>query len=255
MAMHGGVISYGGTFLVFSDYARPAIRLAAMMGAHSIFVFTHDSIALGEDGPTHQPIEHIMSLRAIPGLTVFRPADANETAQCWKMAIARKGPAVFALTRQKLPVLDNGLHRIDEGVSRGAYVLKEAGKSSTGTPTGAGVRPAVVLLATGSEVNLALASAEILQERGIPARVVSMPSWEIFDEQPEEYRLKILPKAIPRLAIEAGITTGWEKYTHDPQAVVGLNRFGASAPGPVAYDRLGFNTENVVKMATNLVRG
>jgi len=254
MAMHGGMIPYGGTFLVFSDYARPAIRLAALMGAHSIFVFTHDSIALGEDGPTHQPVEHVMSLRAIPGLTVFRPADANETAQCWKAAILRKKPAVFALTRQGLPVMDSGLCRIDEGVSRGAYVLKEAGQSSAGAPASAGAKPAVILLATGSEVNLALDAAGDLETKGIPTRVVSMPSWEIFDEQPEEYRLKVLPAGVPRLAIEAGITTGWERYTHDPKAVLGLNRFGASAPGPVAYKKLGFNIENVVKMATNLVR-
>ena len=259
MAMHG-LIPYGGTFLVFSDYARPAIRLAALMSAHSIFVFTHDSIVVGEDGPTHQPVEHVMSLRAIPGLTVFRPADANETAQCWKAAITRKAPAVFALTRQGLPVMDSGLCRIDEGVSRGAYVLKEAGQSgagapsSAGAPSAAGAKPAVILLATGSEVSLALDAAGDLEAKGIPTRVVSMPSWEIFDEQQDEYRLKVLPAGVPVLAIEAGITTGWEKYTHDPGAVLGLNRFGASAPGPVAYKQLGFNIENVVKMATNLVR-
>lgn len=247
MTMHGGVIPYGGTFLVFSDYARPAIRLAALMGAHSIFVFTHDSIALGEDGPTHQPVEHLMSLRAIPGLTVFRPADANETAQCWKAAIGRKGPAVLALTRQNLPVLDPALHGTAEGVSRGAYIVREAGDNTA--------EPALVLLATGSEVNLALEAAGVLEDKGIPTRVVSMPSWEIFEEQPEEYRLKILPAAAPRLAIEAGITTGWERYTHNPRAVIGLDRFGASAPGPVAYDRLGFNIENVVRIATNFVRG
>jgi transketolase len=265
MAMHGGIIPYGGTFLVFSDYARPAIRLAALMGAHSIFVFTHDSIALGEDGPTHQPVEHVMSLRAIPGLTVFRPADANETAQCWKAAILRKGPAVLALTRQGLPIMEPGLFGIEEGVARGAYVIKEAGKDNTGRegadspdgaapPAGGGTKAAVILLATGSEVSLALEAAGTLEEKGIPTRVVSMPSWEIFDEQPEDYRLKVLPAGVPRLAVEAGITTGWEKYTLDPQAVLGLNRFGASAPGPVAYKKLGFNIENIVKMATNLVR-
>jgi transketolase len=267
--MHGGIIPYGGTFLVFSDYARPAIRLAALMGAHSIFVFTHDSIAVGEDGPTHQPVEHVMSLRAIPGLTVFRPADANETAQCWKAAILRRGPAVLALTRQGLPVMDAASLGIEDGVARGAYVIKEAGSGgaeapdSAATPAGnggagaakeagAGGKPAIILLATGSEVSLALEAAGALEEKGIPARVVSMPSWEIFDEQPEEYRLKVLPPGVPRLAVEAGITTGWEKYTHDPGAVLGLNRFGASAPGPVAYKELGFSVENVVRMATRL---
>jgi len=263
MAMHGGIIPYGGTFLVFSDYARPAIRLAALMGAHSIFVFTHDSIALGEDGPTHQPVEQLMSLRAIPGLTVFRPADANETAQCWKAAISRKGPAVLALTRQGLPVMDSGSLGIEDGVARGAYVIKEAGSGGSGapdsasTPTGnggpkAGGKPALILLGTGSEVSLALEAAGTLEEKGIPTRVVSLPCWEIFDEQPEEYRLKVLPAGVPRLAIEAGITTGWEKYTNDPGAVLGLNRFGASAPGPVAYKELGFSVENVVRMATRL---
>jgi transketolase len=271
MAMHGGIIPYGGTFLVFSDYARPAIRLAALMGAHSIFVFTHDSIAVGEDGPTHQPVEHVMSLRAIPGLTLFRPADANETAQCWKLAISRRGPAVLALTRQGLPVMDPGRFGIEDGVSRGAYVVKEAGRnpageSGAGSPddgaappggtatVGGRGKPAIVLLATGSEVSLALEAAGELGEKGIPTRVVSMPSWEIFEEQPEDYRQRVLPPGIPRLAIEAGITTGWEKYTHDPEAVLGLNRFGASAPGPVAYKELGFSIENVVKMAINLVR-
>ncbi|MGD8628382.1 MAG: transketolase [bacterium] len=272
MAMHGGMIPYGGTFLVFSDYARPAIRLAALMGAHSIFVFTHDSIALGEDGPTHQPVEHLMSLRAIPGLTVLRPADANETAECWKLAIKRKGPAVLALTRQSLPVMDTEISRIEEGVSRGAYVIREAGAKSAAASVDAGARvdsaalgdiaatadagatPALILLATGSEVSLALDAAGDLEAKGIPTRVVSMPSWEIFDEQPGEYRRKVLPAGVPMLAIEAGITTGWEKYTHDPEAVLGLNRFGASAPGPVAYRELGFSVDNVVKMATNLVR-
>ncbi len=255
MAMHGGLIPYGGTFLVFSDYARPAIRLAAMMEAHSILIFTHDSIGVGEDGPTHQPVEHVMSLRAIPGLTVLRPADANETAECWKAAIERRGPAAFALTRQKLPVLDPGKYALTEGVARGAYILREAQRNVQGAGGPETVKPGIVLIATGSEVSLALEASKVLGEKGIPARVVSMPSWEIFDEQPEEYRRRVLPAGIPRLAIEAGITTGWEKYTGSPAAVIGLNRFGASAPGAVAYDRLGFNIENVVQVATNLVRG
>lgn len=245
MARHGGVLPYGGTFLVFSDYARPALRLAGMMKAPGIFVFTHDSIGVGEDGPTHQPVEQLMCLRAIPDLTVFRPADANETAACWKAALERRGPAALVLTRQKLPILDPKTYAIKEGVPKGAYVLKEA----------EGEEPDMVLLATGSEVHLALGSAEALKGKGIRARVVSMPSWEIFDEQGEEYRRDVLPPGMPKLAVEAGITAEWEKYTGSTQAAIGLNRFGVSAPGSIAYNKIGFNIDNVVNRAIKLVRG
>ena len=245
MAQHGGVIPYGATFLVFSDYARPALRLAAMMDAPSIFVFTHDSIGVGEDGPTHQPVEQLMSLRGIPNLTVLRPADANEAAACWKVALERHKPAALVLTRQKLPVLDPNTYAVGEGVPKGAYMLKGA----------EGGKPEVILIATGSEVHLALDSAEALKVKGVGAGVVSMPAWEIFDEQPEEYRRVVLPPEVPKLAIEAGITAGWEKYTGSGQAVIGLNRFGASAPGSVAYKNLGFSVENVVNRAMRLARG
>jgi transketolase len=245
MAVHGGLIPYGSTFLVFSDYARPALRLAGMMQAHGIFVFSHDSIALGEDGPTHQPIEQLMSLRAIPGFTVMRPADANETAACWRMALERKKPAALILTRQKLPVLDTEAYPISDGVPRGAYVLSEP---KQGTPE-------VILVATGSEVHLALEAAHDLGAEGVGVRVVSMPSWEIFEEQPDAYKREVLPTEIPKLALEAGVTLGWERYTGVTGEVIGLDRFGASAPGAIAYSNLGFNVENVVKKAMALARG
>jgi transketolase len=244
MALHGGLIPYGSTFLVFSDYMRPALRLAAMMQAAGIFVFSHDSIALGEDGPTHQPVEQTMSLRAIPGLTVLRPADANETAACWRLALERRRPAAILLTRQRLPVLDPSSYHIEEGVPRGAYVLKDA----------EGDTAEVVLIATGSEVHLALRAHDILAARGIAARVVSMPSFEVFGEQPGAYREAILPPGIPCLAIEAGVTLGWQRYVGARGDVVGLDRFGASAPGEVVYERLGFTVESVVDKAMKLVR-
>jgi transketolase len=245
MALHGGLIPYGATFLVFSDYMRPAIRLAGLMKAHSILVFSHDSIALGEDGPTHQPVEQLMSLRMIPNLTVMRPADANETVACWKIAVEAQGPLALILSRQKLPVLDPSGRMIQEGVMRGGYVLREATQAD----------PDIVLVATGSEVHLALEAADALEQRGIAARVVSLPSWEIFEKQPAAYRDKVLLAGIPRLAIEAGVSTGWERYAGSPEAVIGLDRFGASAPGDVAYSKLGFNVDNVVKKATRIARG
>ena len=245
MALHGGLIPYAATFLVFSDYMRPALRLAAMMNAPGIFVFTHDSIALGEDGPTHQPVEQLMSLRAIPGLKVLRPADANETAACWQLAIARQGPVALALSRQKLPVLDPARYPVAKGVPRGAYAVAEV----------EGGRPDVILIGTGSEVHLALEAAEALRAHDVKTSVISMPSWEIFDEQPDEYRIRILPPDVPKLAVEAGVTLGWHRYTGDTGRVVGLDRFGASAPGPVVYDKLGFNVENVVNQALSLLRG
>lgn len=244
MALHGGVIPYGATFLVFSDYMRPSLRLAAMMGARSIFVYTHDSIGLGEDGPTHQPVEHLMSLRAIPGLTLLRPADANETAAAWRVAIEHDGPVALALTRQKLPVLDSARHGIAEGLTKGAYVLADAEAGA----------PDVILIATGSEVHLVLAAREELGARGVPARVVSMPSWELFDEQPANYREQVLPPAIPKLAVEAGVPRGWHDYVGDKGDVIGLQRFGASAPGNIVMEQLGFSVDHVVERALALRR-
>jgi transketolase len=243
MALHGGVIPYGGTFLVFSDYMRPAIRLSALMQVPSIFVFTHDSIALGEDGPTHQPIEHLMSLRAIPGLTVIRPADANETAAAWRVAVEGSGPVALALTRQKLAVLDAENIPIAEGVRRGAYILSEAESGKID----------IILIGTGSEVSLVLEVKEALRDKGVDARVVSMPSWELFDGQPESYRKHVLPAGAPKLAVEAGSPRGWRDYLGENGDVIGLNRFGASAPGEVAMANLGFRVDRVIERAMELV--
>jgi len=244
MALHGGIIPYGSTFLIFSDYMRASIRLAALMNTHSLFVFTHDSIGLGEDGPTHQAIEHLMSLRAMPNMTVMRPADANETAEAWRIAIQRQKPMCMALTRQKLPVLDAQRYPIRQGVAKGGYVLAEA----------EGGKPQIVLIATGSEVQLALGAREELGKETIAARVVSMPCWELFDEQPADYRQQVLPKDVPKLAIEAGATLGWCRYVGDSGGVIGIDRFGASAPGNVAMEKLGFNVPNVVEHARKLVK-
>jgi transketolase len=240
MAAHGGLIPFGSTFFVFSDYAKPAIRLAALMQVHSLFVFTHDSIALGEDGPTHQPIEHLMALRAVPGLTDFRPADANETAAAWRLALERKGPSFFALSRQDLPVLDPATHDAYASVSKGAYVLQDASK------------PQVVLIGAGAEVWPALAAAKLLAADGIQARVVSFPSWKIFEEQTAEYKASVLPSGVPRLAIEAGATLGWWKYVGLDGDVIGIDRFGASAPGPKVLAEFGFTAENVAARAKKL---
>ena len=238
MALHGGLIPYGGTFLVFSDYARGAIRLAALQKTHIVLVFTHDSIAMGEDGPTHQPIEHLLALRAIPELTLLRPADANEAVAAWKLAIERPGPCALVFTRQKVPVLDPNRFPIAAGVPRGGYVLQE------------GAGPArVVLVATGSEVSLALEAQSKLAERGVAARVVSLPSWGIFDEQPEAYREEVLPPGVPVVSIEAGTTLGWSRYVGRHGASVGIDHFGASAPGPVLLKEFGFTAEHVVEVA------
>jgi len=242
MAAHGGLIPFGSTFFVFSDYAKPAIRLAALMQVHSLFVFTHDSIALGEDGPTHQPVEHLMALRAVPGLTDFRPADANETAAAWKLALERKSPSFFALSRQDMPVIDPAEHDAYAGVSKGAYVLQDASN------------PQVVLIGTGAEVWPAMDAAKLLAADGIQARVVSFPSWKIFEEQTEEYKASVLPAGVPRLAIEAGATLGWWKYVGLDGDVVGLDRFGASAPGPIALANLGFGADSVAARAKKLVK-
>ena len=242
MAAHGGLIPFGSTFFVFSDYAKPAIRLAALMQLHSLFVFTHDSIAVGEDGPTHQPIEQLIGLRAIPGLTDFRPADANETAAAWRLALERQGPSFFALSRQDLPVIDSAAHEVYAGVSRGAYVLEEA------------ATPQIVLIGTGAEVWPCVEAAKLLAAEGIRARVVSFPSWKLFEEQPAEYKASVLPAGVPKLAVEAGATVGWWKYVGQEGDVVGLDRFGASAPGSKVLAELGFSAENVAAWAKKLVK-
>jgi transketolase len=241
MAAHGGLIPFGSTFFVFSDYCRPALRLAALMSVHSLFVFTHDSVGLGEDGPTHQPIEHLMSLRAIPQLTDFRPADANETAACWKLALERKSASFMALSRQDLPVLDAAL--AFAGAPKGAYSV---------TPEV--TAPEVILIATGSEVSTCLKAAAELKTAGITASVVSMPSFRIFDEQPAEYKAALFPEGTPKISLEAGATMGWWKYVGHNGAVIGIDRFGASAPGPIALDKLGINVANVVEHAKKLVK-
>jgi len=240
MALHGGVIPYGGTFLVFSDYMRPAIRLAALMELPVIFIFTHDSVALGEDGPTHQPIEQLPSLRTIPNLVVLRPADANETVEAWRVALEHHaGPVALLLTRQKLPVLDRSTLAPAEGVRRGAYVLAD----SQGTPD-------VILIGSGSEVEVALNARQQLAEQGVRARVVSMPSWELFEQQSPEYRAEVLPPDVSaRLAIETAAPLGWERYVGLQGDVVGINRFGASAPYKVILEQFGFTGENVALRA------
>jgi transketolase len=242
MAAHGGLIPFGSTFFVFSDYAKPAIRLAALMQTHSLFVFTHDSVGLGEDGPTHQPVEHMMALRAVPGLTDFRPADANETAAAWRLALERKGPSFFALSRQDLPVIDPAAHDAYAEVSRGAYVLQDASN------------PQVVLIGTGSEVSAAMDAAKLLAAEGIAVRVVSFPSWKIFEEQTAEYRASVLPAGVPKLAVEAGATLGWWKFVGQDGDVIGLDRFGASAPGPTVLKELGFGADSIAARAKALVK-
>ncbi len=241
MAVHRGLRPFGSTFFVFSDYAKPALRIAALMKSNSLFVFTHDSIGLGEDGPTHEPIEHLTALRTVPHMTDFRPADANETAAAWRLALERGGPAFFALTRQDLPVIDASKHDIYGGVSKGAYVLEDT------------AHPQVILIATGSEVSVALGAANLLAAVGIAARVVSMPSWKIFEEQTAEYRASVLPANVPKLAVEAGAPQGWWKYVGTGGDVVGLDRFGASAPGKIVMAELGFTPENVAARAKKIV--
>jgi transketolase len=242
MAAHGGLIPFGSTFFTFSDYCKPALRLAAIMQIRSLFIFTHDSIGLGEDGPTHQPIEHLTMLRAVPHLTDFRPADANETAAAWRLALERKGPSFFALSRQDLPVIDPATVDVYAGVSKGAYVLQDSAK------------PQVVFIATGSEVSAAVEAAKILTGEGIQSRVVSMPSVKIFDEQSDAYKASVLPAGVPRIAIEAGASLGWWKYVGLDGDVVGLDRFGASAPGRIVLEKLGFGAASIASRAKKLVK-
>lgn len=244
IALHGGLTPYGGTFLVFSDYMRPSIRLAGLMKLPVIYVFTHDSIAVGEDGPTHQPVEHLIGLRSIPGLTVIRPADATETVQAWRYAVTHPdGPVALILSRQKLPVLDGNRFSPAEGLERGAYILSDSEK-----------RPEVILIGTGSEVHICLEAGQILGEKGTAVRVVSMPSWELFEKAPKEYRDRVLDPEVPaRIAVEAGRTMGWERYTGIRGAVIGMDRFGASAPGGRVLEEFGFTAENIVQTAMGLL--
>jgi transketolase len=240
MALHKGVRPYGGTFLVFADYCRPAIRLATLMKVPVIYVFTHDSVAVGEDGPTHQPVEHLAALRAIPGLTVIRPADATETAQAWRLVIQNvNGPVALILSRQNLPVLPQRLGYPAAELRKGAYILSD----SNGTPD-------VILIGTGSEVHLCLEAQSILATRGVKSRVVSMPSWELFDRTPQSYKDTVLsPQVTARVAVEAGIGMGWERYIGNSGAMIGINRFGASAPGATVMDKYGINVSAIVAKA------
>jgi transketolase len=245
LAAHGGFIPYGATFLVFSDYMRPPIRLAALMGLHVVHVFTHDSLALGEDGPTHQPVEQLASLRAIPNAIVIRPADANETAVAWKVAVETTDrPVLFALSRQKLPTLDRKQYASAEGVRQGAYILSDA----------PGGKPDVILIASGSEVDLIVRAAAQLRDEGVAVRCVSMPSWELFEAQPQDVRDRVLPPSIgARLAVELGAPQGWDKYVGPRGAIMGVNRFGASAPGETVVREYGFTVERVCQAARALL--
>ncbi len=243
IALHGGFIPFGGTFLVFADFMRPAVRMAALMGLRSIFVFTHDSIAVGEDGPTHQPVEHAMSLRVIPNLCVIRPADALETAMAWQTAcLNQHKPTALLLSRQKLPVLHKYAAVIHDNAGKGAYVL-DAGQGEA----------KAVIIATGSEVHLALEAQAKLAEEGICVSVVSMPSWDMFEMQSEEYKKSVLPEGLPKVAVEAGVTLGWSRYTGSEENVIGINKFGASAPGGTVMKEYGFTAENVAAKVKSLL--
>jgi transketolase len=244
MTVHGGLRVFGGTFLIFSDYMRPSVRLAALMRLHVIYVYTHDSIGLGEDGPTHQPIEQLTALRCIPNMTVIRPGDANEAAVAWRVAMVQTGgPVALALSRQKLPFIDRTKFASAAGVARGAYVLGDA----PGGP------PQVVLLASGSEVSLIMGAQERLATAGVRARIVSVPSLELFAKQSSEYQDEVLPPGVPRLAVEAGHPMSWYRWVGSTGAVLGLERFGASAPYQRVYQELGLTVDHVVEMARGLV--
>ena len=247
---HGGFIPYGGTFLTFSDYMRGSVRLAALSGLHVVYVWTHDSVGLGEDGPTHQPVEHYAALRAIPNLWFLRPGDANETAAAWAVAVARhledpSGPVALSLTRQKLPTLPGTAEKARGGVARGGYVLREANGE-----------PRIVLIGTGSELQLAFRAAEALEADGVPAQVVSLPCWELFERQDAAYRDSVLPPAVrARVAVEAGVSLGWERWVGDEGAIVGLDHFGASAPAGTIFERFGFTVDRVVDVARGVLDG
>ncbi len=244
IALHKGLRPYGGTFFVFADYMRPAIRLAALMKLPVIYIFTHDSIAVGEDGPTHQPVEHLAGLRAIPGLTVIRPADATETIEAWRLAAQTTDcPVALILSRQKLPVIDRSIDNSADKLVNGAYILSD----SDG-------KPDIILIATGSEVHIALKAGKILEEKDISVRVVSMPSWELFENTSQEYKDKVLlPDVNVRITVEAGISMGWERYAGSSGVVIGINEFGASAPGNIVMEKFGFTSENIVQKAIELL--
>ena len=246
LAVHGGIIPYGGTFLVFSDYMRPAIRLSALSNYPSIWVFTHDSIGLGEDGPTHQPIEQLAALRAIPNLVVIRPCDANEVVEAWKFAVKRRdGATAFAFTRQAVPTLDRSIYSPASGLERGAYVLADYGDQA----------PEIILMASGSEVDLVVKSAGNLAAEGINVRIVSFPSWELFAEQDQEYQDSVLlPEVKARVSVEAGVSQGWERWVGDYGAIIAVDRFGASAPYKILYKKFGLTVENIVSTARKLLR-
>jgi transketolase len=244
MALHKGLVPFGGTFLIFSDYMRPAIRLASIMKQHVIYIYTHDSIGLGEDGPTHQPVEQLSTLRAIPGLTVIRPADASETAEAWKVAINHQhGPVCLVLTRQKLGYIDRKEYAPAEGVAKGGYVLADS----------SGGEPQVVLLSSGSEVGLIVAAREKLQAAGVRTRIVSLASHELFAEQSKEYRDSVLPPEVPRVSIEAAHPMSWYRWVGSNGVVLGIDRFGASAPYETIYQELGLTVDKVVAAAKGLV--
>jgi transketolase len=247
MALHGGILPYAATFFTFSDYMRPSIRLAALSKAHVIYVWTHDSIGLGEDGPTHQPVEQLASLRAIPDLTLLRPADASETVEAWKIAVAHTdGPVGLVLTRQKLPTLDRSKLAPAAGTAKGAYVLADCAAGP----------PALILIATGSEVSIALEAHNQLTREGVASRVVSMPCWDLFQAQPQSYKDSVLPPGVKaRVSVEAGSTLGWERYVGLEGAIIGLDRFGASAPGEIVMRELGFTPEHIVKVAKSILAG
>ncbi|MCA9931448.1 MAG: transketolase, partial [Anaerolineales bacterium] len=245
MAVHGGVIPYGATFLVFSDYMRGAIRVAAVSHMPSIWVFTHDSIGVGEDGPTHQPVEHLAALRAMPNLVTIRPGDANETAVAWKIAIARRhGPTALALTRQGMATLDRNVYASAEGVEKGAYVLADLGEGD----------PELILMASGSEVGLIVAAGEALAAEGRSVRLVSFPSWELFEAQDAAYKTAVLPANITaRIAVEAGVSQGWHRYVGLQGVVIGVDKFGASAPYKRIFQEYGLTAENVIAQARQLL--
>ncbi|HOF28256.1 MAG TPA: transketolase C-terminal domain-containing protein, partial [Anaerolineaceae bacterium] len=244
LLVHGGFIPYAATFLVFSDYARGSIRVAALSKMGVVWVLTHDSIAVGEDGPTHQPIEHVMSLRIIPNLVVLRPGDANEVSEAWKYAINnRENPVALILSRQNLTTLDRKLYKSAKGLSKGAYILYE---------TQAGL-PDIILMATGSELSLALEAGKKLEKQGRNVRVVSFPSWELFEKQSKKYKQSVLPDEVKRrISIEAGVTTGWQKYVGSEGIALGIDHFGTSAPGELVMEKFGFSVENIVKLARKL---
>ncbi len=250
MAAHGGVRPFGATFLVFSDYMRPTIRLAALSRLPVIYVWTHDSVGLGEDGPTHQPVEHLAALRAIPNLLILRPADANETTEAWRIALRHTaGPVGLVFSRQKLPIFDRTKVAPASGVVKGAYALAEAGP-----PGKNGGLPDVILIGTGSEVALAIEAQQRLAAEGMRCRVVSMPSWELFTQQPQAYRDEVLPPAVTaRVSVEAAVSFGWEKWIGPYGAAVAVDRFGASAPGSTVLKELGFNVDHVVDMAKSVL--